>query len=465
MAAIAVAAAALIWSSSYAVTKQVLGEVGPLATGAIRFTLAAGMLSAVVRLRRGTAGVRPDVRQRRAMYLSGLLGITVYFALENIGVAMSAASDASLIVATYPLMTMLLERAVLRTPVSAHRVFGVLVAGAGAVLVVRNGAEAGGSTRWAGDLLLLAAGLAWAGYNVLGKSERLRTDALTLTYHQTLAGAAGFLAASLVEISHWSIPGPADSMLLVYLAAACSVGAFLLYNYGLQRMSSSAAVNILNLVPVGGVIGAVLINGESITLMQVLGGCAIIVGASIGMIERTAASPAPAIADRNSASDDIPCKPTRITEMPSIERRTHTMPSDSTAGKVAIIVDSALPPGLAANTTAVLALTIGHRVESLIGDPLKDSDGSLHAGITTTPVPILTATADDIKDIRTRAETETCDVLMVDFTDCAQQSKTYDDYASLLAAGTGETIKYLGVGLHGPAKRINKLTGSLRLLR
>lgn len=129
--------------------------------------------------------------------------------------------------------------------------------------------------------------------------------------------------------------------------------------------------------------------------------------------------------------------------------------------KVAIIVDSALPAGLAANTAAVLALTMGRRIESMIGSDLKDGDGSVHAGITNTPIPILAAHADVIKDIRDSAD----DLLMVDFTDCAQRSKTYDVYASVLAASTNETISYLGIGLHGPAKRINKITGSLRLLR
>lgn len=233
-AAGSVVAAALLWSSSYAVTKKVLAEVGPLTIGAIRFTLAAGILFVVVRLRRG-APARPDLKQRRAMYGTGLLGITVYFVLENIGVQLSAASDASLIVATYPLMTMVLERVVLRTPVPLHRIGGVLLAGAGAALVVRSGSKAGGSARWAGDLLLLG-----------------------------------------------------------YLAAACSVGGFLFYNYGLRRMTSSAAVNILNLVPVCGVISAVLIDGETVRPIQLIGGAVIIAGVSIGVIDRTPAPVTPA---------------------------------------------------------------------------------------------------------------------------------------------------------------------------
>jgi hypothetical protein len=142
------------------------------------------------------------------------------------------------------------------------------------------------------------------------------------------------------------------------------------------------------------------------------------------------------------------------------------MSSGQAASKVAIIVDSALAPGLAANTAAVLALTIGRRVESVIGSSLKDGDGSAHAGITNTPVPILAASGDAIKEIRNRAAAaESGDLLVVDFTDCAQRSRNYDDYASLLATSTNESINYLGVGLHGPAKSVNKLTGNLRLLR
>ncbi|SOR84400.1 putative inner membrane transporter yiJE [Streptomyces chartreusis NRRL 3882] len=278
-------AAALFWSSSYAVTKQVLKDVGPLSIGAIRFTLAALLLGVMVRLRPHRPA-RPGPRQRRQLYLSGFLGITVYFILENVGVDLSTASDASLIVATYPLMTMLVELVVFRTRMPLPRATGVLLATVGAYLVVRNGAEVGGSSRWLGDILLLLGGLAWAGYNVLGKRASAGQDATSVTYYQTLAGAAGFLLASLLEADDWRMPGATASSLLAYLAVACSVGGFLLYNYGLRRMASSVAVNILNLVPVFGVIGAVVINGESIRLAQVAGGVIIIVGVALGMIDR-----------------------------------------------------------------------------------------------------------------------------------------------------------------------------------
>ncbi|HEV8555485.1 MAG TPA: DUF2000 domain-containing protein [Actinophytocola sp.] len=134
--------------------------------------------------------------------------------------------------------------------------------------------------------------------------------------------------------------------------------------------------------------------------------------------------------------------------------------------KVAIVVDEALPPGLAANTAAVLTLTLGRRIEGVLGPDLKDADGSTHTGITTVPIPILTASAATVKQIRnTAASDDNSELLVVDFTDCAQRTKTYDDYARLLEAAGDDDLGYLGVALYGPRKPVQRLTGSLPLLR
>lgn len=134
--------------------------------------------------------------------------------------------------------------------------------------------------------------------------------------------------------------------------------------------------------------------------------------------------------------------------------------------KLAIVVDSALPAGLAANTAAVLMLSVGNLVAGLLGPDLKDADGSTHVGITTVPIPILTADATTIKAIRNKAAAdETGDLVVVDFTDCAQRTTTYDDYAKLLEAADNADLHYLGVALHGPRKPVQRLTGSLPLLR
>ncbi|MET7314763.1 MULTISPECIES: DMT family transporter [Streptomyces] len=147
-------------------------------------------------------------------------------------------------------------------------------------------AEQGTGARWFGDVLLLLGGLVRAGYDVLGTDAGQGQDAVRLTYHQTVAGAAGFLLASLLEIHEWQLPDASASALLAHLAVACSVGGFLLHTYGLRRMTSSIAVTILDPVPVFGVLGAVVINGDTVHLAQVVGGVIIIAGVALGLVER-----------------------------------------------------------------------------------------------------------------------------------------------------------------------------------
>ncbi|WP_341472744.1 DMT family transporter [Actinomyces wuliandei] len=66
--------------------------------------------------------------------------------------------------------------------------------------------------------------------------------------------------------------------LIVYLAVGCSALAFLLYTFGLTVLKPSQAVAILNLVPVFGVVWAVVIAGEEVTILKLVGAITVIIG-------------------------------------------------------------------------------------------------------------------------------------------------------------------------------------------
>jgi len=131
--------------------------------------------------------------------------------------------------------------------------------------------------------------------------------------------------------------------------------------------------------------------------------------------------------------------------------------------KVVIVIDADLPLGLIANTAAVLALTIGRQVEDIHGPDVYDGSGELHVGITMVPIPILKGTAEKIKPLRESAINE--GLFVVDFSDAAQTTTTYDDYTQKIATATACDLQYLGIAMYGNAKPINKLTGSMPLLR
>lgn len=133
--------------------------------------------------------------------------------------------------------------------------------------------------------------------------------------------------------------------------------------------------------------------------------------------------------------------------------------------KCVIVIDSELPVGLIANTSAVLALTLGKKIEGIIGSIVVDGDGHTHEGITTTPIPILKGSGAMIKELRETISSDYPDLFLVDFSNVAQMTKNYDDYMNKIASFTSNDFAYLGIAVYGNKKHVNKLTGSLPLLR
>lgn len=134
--------------------------------------------------------------------------------------------------------------------------------------------------------------------------------------------------------------------------------------------------------------------------------------------------------------------------------------------KCVLLIDSELPLGLLANTAAVLALTIGKRVGGIIGPDVVDGSGHIHTGITTIPLPILKSTQEDLHVLKQKISSEAfLDLLVVDFSNAAQTTKTYEEYTKKIATYSSEDLQYLGIALYGDRKKINKLTGNLSLLR
>jgi len=134
--------------------------------------------------------------------------------------------------------------------------------------------------------------------------------------------------------------------------------------------------------------------------------------------------------------------------------------------KCVMVVDANLPLRLLANTVAVLAISIGHKVDGIVGDDVYDGDGTVHNGITEAVVPLLKGDSDLIHSLRTKLLSMPEKMLYsVDFCDAAQQSKHYADYRARLAETPEADLKYLGIAIYGEDKDVNKLTGNIGLLR
>ena len=134
--------------------------------------------------------------------------------------------------------------------------------------------------------------------------------------------------------------------------------------------------------------------------------------------------------------------------------------------KCVIVVDENLPLGIIANTAAILGITMGMKMPDVVGNDALDLEGNPHMGIIQFPVPILKGNTEILKKLRTRLfEPQFSELTVVDFSDLAQGCKTYNEFIGKMANTSESRLNYIGIAVCGNKKQINKLTGSMPLLR
>lgn len=134
--------------------------------------------------------------------------------------------------------------------------------------------------------------------------------------------------------------------------------------------------------------------------------------------------------------------------------------------KCVMVIDENLPVGLIANTAAIMGITLGKFLPEVVGENVLDDSLYEHLGIIEFPVPILRASSGKIKEIREKLyESEYKDLTVVDFSDLAQKCRTYDEFTEKMSETSEKSLNYLGIALCGAKKKVNKLTGSMPLLR
>ncbi len=102
----------------------------------------------------------------------------------------------------------------------------------------------------------------------------------------------------------------------------------------------------------------------------------------------------------------------------------------------------------------------------VVGNDVLDLEGNAHMGIIQFPVPILKGNTKILKKLRTRLfEPQFSELTVVDFSDLAQGCKTYNEFIGKIANTSESRLNYIGIAVCGNKKQINKLTGSMPLLR
>jgi drug/metabolite transporter (DMT)-like permease len=301
---------ACIWGVNFSVVKVVLEELDPLALNALRFPLAAAALGLVVVHRRGALLPRREDVPR--ILLLGLIGNVVYQLCFIYGLDWTQAGNASLLLSTTPVWTVLLSAAAGQERATPAVVFGVVGTLAGMVLVVLGRGEpvSLGSQTLRGDLLMVGGSMLWSLYTVAGRGPIRRYGALRTTTWTLWAGTPLLVLMGLPSLARSDLGAVSVAAWVgVGYAGLLSIGlAYLIWYHGVQRLGNNRTAVYSNLVPVAALATAWVWLGEVPTPMQLVGAAVILLGLTVARRAqppegsfRAPSSPAPPVTESSSA--------------------------------------------------------------------------------------------------------------------------------------------------------------------
>ncbi len=265
----------VIWGLSFLSTKVAIAALGPMTIAAARFVVAVLALVPVALIAREDLRLRG--RDILPMAASGLLGVTLYFLFENNGIALITASESSLVVATIPVLTLLVDRAINKVRLGPRSYVGAVLSFAGVALIVAP-ALGKSSSSIAGFAYMGGAAACWVAYALITKPLSGRYGGLNVTFWQSLFGLLGCLPFAFAEPRPRSAPGAAVILNLLYLGLLCSAAGYLLYIAAMRRLGAGTTSVFLNLVPVVSVVGAFFILGERLGGLSLAGGAVAVAG-------------------------------------------------------------------------------------------------------------------------------------------------------------------------------------------
>jgi drug/metabolite transporter (DMT)-like permease len=273
--------AVFVWGGSFIATKIALRDIAPLSVVWIRFLIGVTVLAAAVKARGQFA--LPSPKDLAYFALLGGIGITFHQWLQSTGLQTAQASTTAWIVASTPIFMALLGWLFLRERLTALRVFGILLAAGGVLLVVSRGDLAAlslGCFGAPGDALILISSPNWAIFSTLSRGGLQRHPAARMMLYVM---GFGWLLTSLFFFSG---PGLGDLarltldgwLAVAFLGLACSGLAYIFWYDALQALPAAQVGAFLYLEPLVTVFAAALMLAEPLTLATLLGGVVILLG-------------------------------------------------------------------------------------------------------------------------------------------------------------------------------------------
>ncbi len=282
---IALTVATFFWGSSFPAVKIVLSGFTPVAYVFLRFT-GASLLFGLLMIRRFR---RLPWRVHLKLLLMALFQPTLYFLFESIGMLYTSASSASMIIAALPGIAALLAGFFLKERMNFRQWAGVLLSVLGVLLLAGfDDNPTYSESSLLGNTLVLIAVVAASMYMIVAGHLSADLSAVEITFYQVFYGMVLLFPVFLLRVSsiEWGQLNLPALGALVYLILAATLVAFLAYNYAIAGIGVSRAAVFLNGVPVVAIAISMVLLGEKLGVLQLIGGLIVVSGVTLTNLHR-----------------------------------------------------------------------------------------------------------------------------------------------------------------------------------
>lgn len=275
---------ASIFGFTFLFSKITLEYVSPIGLISYRFLLAFLVFELLRRCK--IVHVRFQKGQWKA-WLPVVLGEPIlYFLFETYGLQFSTSGEAGMMIALIPIFVTLLSGLVLKERPAPAQILFILLSVAGILFIQFLKPQNGEGFAILGFVLLFAAVLSAAFFNIASRKASKTLSPTETTYFMMLSGAIVFNAIYLIQCTFGegiatyvtNLFHPEVVFPLLYLGIVASIGGFFLVNFALSKLPAHVSSIYSNLSTIVAIIAGAWILSEPITWYHIVGSAMILIG-------------------------------------------------------------------------------------------------------------------------------------------------------------------------------------------
>lgn len=268
----------LIWGTTFISTKVLLSDFTPIEILLFRFVI--GYITLLLIYPYHVKKL--NFKQELYFVAAGLLGVTLYFLLENIALTYTLATNVGIIVSIAPFFTAIFAHLFLdNEKLTLHFFIGLIIAIIGMVFIVFNGNFVL-KLNPLGDILAIFAAIVWAVYSIIIKRiSEFQYNIIVCTRKVFFYGLLFMSPLIFIfdfKLQLYRFTNLLNLINILFLGFGASALCFVTWNWSVKVLGAVKTSVYIYMIPIITAVTSATILHENITIASILGIILILIG-------------------------------------------------------------------------------------------------------------------------------------------------------------------------------------------